>query len=239
MILYQDIYKKAINLFDDPDINYAYVNNKVRFAKLMYPHLDNGINKFKNPTAITWQLLDRTPPEGKTEVFEGNEVSAQTLSLSTTPAANSDYFVTINGKAEYKYSVNVTDQGVTQIVFDSGVVIGAEDEIAVEWYSAGQFNSDFSLSSAPLISPTLIADKVADILARTLVLSWAERNKNFLLEISNVLTDTDFKIYSPANSLTSKIEWVDNLQFDIDTMQNKLGWDLFSVSRRAGGYYGA
>lgn len=238
MILYQDIYQKAINLFDDPEIDRAYVQNKVRFAKLMYPHLDNGIQKFKNPTAITWELMDRTPPEGKAEIFSGAEVAGRTLVLSTVPLAGSDYSVTVAGNYVYDYTV-VEENGVTQIVFGDDVNIGIDDEISVEWYYAGCFNTDFSSASATLITPQTIADKVTDILARTLVLSWAEKNKNFILEIRNILTDTDFKICSPANAINSKVAWVKDLQFDVDTMQTKLGWDLFSVSRRAGGYYGA
>lgn len=239
MLLYTTIYGKAINLFDDPDINRAYVQNKVLFAKMMYPHLVNGINKFKDPTAITWLLVDRTAPEGKTEVFEASEVSDNSVTLSTQPLANSDYSVTVGGKYVYDYTVETGDDGVAKVVFGSSVVIGDTDEISVEWYNAGQFNTDFAQASAPMISAAVIADKTADILARTLVLAWAEKNKNFLLEIRNILNNTDFNIYSPANSIKAKVDWVKDLQWDVDTMQNKLGWDLHSVSRRAGGYYGA
>ena len=49
MILFNEIFARAVNLFDDPDINYAYVNNKVSFSKLMRPYLINGISKFTNP----------------------------------------------------------------------------------------------------------------------------------------------------------------------------------------------
>ena len=77
-----------------------------------------------------------------------------------------------------------------------------------------------------------------DILARCLVLCWAEENENYILEIRNILTDTDFKLHSPANAVRSKIEWVKHLKWELNTMRNKLGWNLYSRSRGAGGYYG-
>lgn len=166
------------------------------------------------------------------------EVENNIFTLTSKPYKDSDFSVMINKNYIYNFSIKENEEGNTQIIFED-ITVNAEDEIAVEWYSAGQFNTDFSSASAMGISTSLIAAKASDILARALVLTWAEKNKNFILEIRNILTDTDFKIYSPANAINSKINWVKNLQFEFDTMQNKLAWDLFSVSRKAGGYYGA
>ena len=233
MILFKSIYERAINLFDDPDINRAYMQNKVVFEKMMYEHLANGVQFFQDPTAIAWSLLDQTPPSGTMEIFTGNEAVEGKVTLSSTPLANSDFAIMINGKIDSKaeYDAETNTVTLSQEIKDT-------DEISVEWYFGGQFNTDFSTVSTPLISSAVIGAKVQDILARALVLAWAEKNKNFILEIRNVLTDTDFKIYSPANSTTSKIEWVKDLRKDFDTLTTKLGWDLHSVSRRAGRYYG-
>lgn len=238
MILYKDIYQKAINLFDDPDINKAYVQNKVRFAKLMFPHLDNGVQKFQNPTAIAWQLVKKVSPYGETEISKGQDVIGQRLELSTQPYKDSDYSISINQKYVYDFSVEQEEEGSTTIVFGDTIAINPDDTIVVEWYSCGYFETDLSEVATSAISSQVIMVKVEDILARALVLSWAEKNKNFLLEIRNILTDTDFKLYSPANAIASKVAWVKNMQYEFDTMQNKLGWDLYSVSRKAGGYYG-
>ena len=51
---FKSIYEKAINLFDDPIIQRAYVEDTVRWERLMYPHLENGINQFSNPTKIAY-----------------------------------------------------------------------------------------------------------------------------------------------------------------------------------------
>ena len=234
MILFKDIYARAINLFDDPDINRAYVEDVIKFEKMMYPHLINGIQLFKNPTKITWELFDQTAPQGKMEIFEGSEAQNNQLTLGSTPVENSDVVVMINGQIDSGAVYNADTNSVTL-----SKEVGPTDEISVEWYYGGQFNSDFADAAAPMIPAGVISAKVVDILARALVVAWAEKNKNFILEIRNVLTDTDFKLYSPANSTQSKIAWVQDLRKDLDTMQTKLGWDLYSVSRRAGGYYGS
>ena len=39
---FKSIYEKAINLFDDPIIQRADVEDTVRWEKLMYPHLENA-----------------------------------------------------------------------------------------------------------------------------------------------------------------------------------------------------
>ena len=233
MILFKDIYARAINLFDDPDINRAYVHNKVVFGKMMYEHLVNGIQLFQDPTAIAWELNDKTPPSGTMEIFSGDEVNEGKVALGSTPLENSDMVVMVNGKIDSKATYDAETNTVTL-----SQEVTSEDEVSVEWYFGGQFNTDFASSATALVSSAIIGSKVQDILARALVVAWAEKNKNFILEIRNVLTDTDFKIYSPANSTTSKIEWVKNLRKDLDTLTTKLGWDLHSVSRRAGRYYG-
>lgn len=234
MILFRDIYQKAINLMDDPDINRAYLDNIVRFEKLMYPHLNNGYGMFTNPTAIAWELTDQTLPEGRIEIFTSEEAASGTVTLSTTPMENSDFSCMINGKEDKGATYDASTNSVT---FSEEIPEGAE--VSAEWYFGGQFNTDFSSVSARNISATIINARVQDILARALILSWAEENKNFILEIRNILTDTDFKIYSPANSTSAKVAWVKDLRFSFDNLQNKLSWDLISVHHNSRGYYGS
>ena len=49
IIPFQDIYAKAIGLFDDPKITAAYNSNLMQFYKLMYVYLQNSISLFNNP----------------------------------------------------------------------------------------------------------------------------------------------------------------------------------------------
>lgn len=234
MILFKDIYARAINLFDDPDYDRAYVQNIVRFEKMMYPHLLDGFQLFTNPTSIAWALVDQTQPSGQMEIFSGEDTKNNTVVLSTTPVENADFVCMINGEVD-REAVYYPEKNTVQFSKN----IATTDELSVEWYFGGQFNTDFVAASAPLISTSLIGSKVVDILARALVIAWAEKNKNFILEIRNVLTDTDFKIYSPANAIKSKVDWVKDLVWELDTLQTKLAWDVRSVYHRSGGYYGA
>lgn len=234
MILFKDIYARAINLFDDPDYDRAYVQNIVRFEKMMYPHLVNGVQLFTKPTQIAWALVDQTQPSGQMEIFSGEDTKNNTVILSTTPVENADFVCMINGEVDRGAVYHPEKNSV-----EFSKNIATTDELSVEWYFGGQFNTDFVAASAPLISTSLIGSKVVDILARALVVEWAEKDKNMILEIRNVLMDTDFKLYSPANSVKAKTDWVKGLMWDLDTLQTDLSWALRSVSHRSGGYYGA
>ena len=45
-ILFSDVYRKAIALFDDPRITTAYETNPLQFNKIMYTYLQNAISMF-------------------------------------------------------------------------------------------------------------------------------------------------------------------------------------------------
>lgn len=230
MILFKDIYNKAIPLFDDPDIQRAYFENTIRWQKLMFPYLESGVSLFTNPTKISFLLVDQDAPEGKMEIFEGNDTN--TFLLSSTPKEGADFSCTIQGKIDYLATYDPVTNSVT---FSKKVLQG--EKCSVEWYFGGKFNTDFQSAQTAYVSADVISTKVKEILARALVLNWAENEKNFALDIRNVLTDTDFKMYSPANSLKAKIEWVKQLRYDFDSMQTKLAWDLLSRKYTGGNYY--
>ena len=232
MLLFKDIYNKAINLFDDPIIMKAYVEDTVRWEKLMYPYLENGINRFTNPTSISFLLVDQTLPQGQVETFVGDgSTTYHTTEGSFTPVEGADFSFYIGSKI---------DNGATYfdgtVTFSSPVPVGTT--CAVEWYYAGAFNTDFASAATQQVSPQVIAYRVKDILANALVWAWAEDEKNFVLDIKNLLTDHDFRIYSPANSVTAKQNWVNSIKFNLDTQTNKLSWDLLSRHFHGGNYYG-
>lgn len=231
MVLFKDIYKKAINLFDDPDIQKAYVFDTVRWEKLMYPHLISGLAMFNSPTKISSLLVDQVDPIGKIETFDGN--GSNTYFLGSTPVENCDFCFMIQGKIDKGAVYNTQTNSV---VFSKNVETGAE--CSAEWYFCGGFNTDFKSAATSNISSNVILSRVKEILARALVLEWAEKEKNFALDIRNILTDTDFKLYSPANSVKAKVEWVKQLKYDFDSMINKLSWDLLSRKYHGGNFYG-
>lgn len=231
MIQFKEIYNKAINLFDDPDIQYAYAIEPIRWQKIMYQYLENGIGLFTNPTRIAMLLVDQKMPKSIVQTMVGN--GTKIYQLESTPETGSDFCYVYNDKIynDIKY-----DGQNNQV--EIGIEIPEGEEFAVEWYFSGCFNTDFASATTSTVSKDTIAYRVKDIMARALVLCWAENEKNFVLEIRNLLTDTDFKIYSPANSIKAKVEWVKQLRFDFDTMTNKLGWDLFDRKYHGGKFYG-
>ena len=231
MILFREIYLKSISLFDDPDIQLAFSQDIVRFEKLMYPYLENGVQYFTNPTKISFMLVEQTPPSGTIETFVGD--GTNTVVLSTTPVPNSDFSYTING--QYVHDATY-DPDTNSVTFAQTVPIGAE--ISVEWYFSGSFDADFSKAATSQVPEDIIVARVKEIMARALILCWSEEERNFVLEIKNILTDTDFKVYSPANSVRAKTEWVRQIRHDFDSMQTKLAWDVATRRRNGGTYYG-
>lgn len=220
MILFEDIFNRAVNLFDDPDILRAYELNPVEFSKTMRPYLINGLGMFANPTTVSSRFSNYTEAQGKLEVFEGNGGASYTL--STTPLDNAvmSFFIgkTPDPLAEYNPETKV-------VTFSRDVP--NETPCSVEWYYAGEFVADFTGFSSN-ISSAFIESRTKDILAHCLLLGWAENEKNFMLDIRNILTDTDFKLHSPANSVRAKTEWYQNIREGLNDLTQKLSWDLWS-----------
>lgn len=230
MILFKDIYEKAIDLFDDPVIKRAYVEDKVRWYKMMYKYLKNGIGMVNNPTSIAYALLDKTEPHGQIDVFTGNGTAVYSVESGFIPEDGCEFSFLINGRC---------DKGSYQ----GGVVtfsrpVREDEKCSVEWYAPGMINGDFSDCASSTVSGGVISAILEDILADALVLAWATKEQNIVIEIRNVLQDTDFKLYSPANSIKAKISWLESIRFNFNTQINKLGWNLLSRKYSGGKYYG-
>lgn len=236
MIQFSDIYERTVNLIDDPDINRAYLTNTIEFQKIMYNFLINGLSYFTNPTKVSDALAQYDKPTGETEVG-ACETGKQTYKVDIDIPEDAEvvFYIDVPNKkgalvkqqAEATY--NATDKTVT---FITEVKDGEQYEI--EWYKAGAFTADF-VNAGKAIGSSM-TKRVEEILARTTVIAWAEKEQNFLLDIRNLLNDTDFKLHSPANSLKTKTEWVNSLQFEIYSLQNKLDWDLRNRSVSWYGY---
>jgi len=236
MIQFSDIYERTVNLIDDPDINRAYLTNTIEFQKIMYNFLINGLSYITHPIKVTDALAQYDKPTGETEVG-ACEAGKQTYEVSMEIPEDADvvfYIDTPNKKGvlvkqQAEATYDATDKTVT---FVKPVSDGEQYEI--EWYKAGEFTADFTQAGAAIGSS--MTKRVIEILARTTVIAWAEKEQNFLLDIRNLLNDTDFKLHSPANSLKTKTEWVNSLQFEIYSLQNRLDWDLRNRSVSWYGY---
>ena len=184
-ILFSDIYEKAIALFDDPKITVAYQTNIVQFDKLMYTYLQNAISMFSNPASIGVRLSIYNEPVGTMEIFEGD--------------------IKVEGEIDAE---NRT------VIFPD--ILPEGKQYAFEQYYVGEFTDNFNgLNSNTSKGNNLIIGEIKDILARLLVKAWAESERNLLMDIRNVLQDSDFKLTSNANILKSKNNWVDQLDSEI------------------------
>lgn len=231
MIRFSDIYNKAINLFDDPTILKAYVEDPVRFQRLMYPFLQNAVDEFQNPSIVREALFDQTAPSGQMETFVGAD--SATFVLTIVPPAGADIACRVNGKID---PGAIYDAATNSVTFSAPVPQGII--CVVEWYLGGQFNSDFAGCASANASAEFIRNNVIGILARMIVLAWAQPQRDNLLGVSNFLRDSDFKLFSNGTSLRAQKEWVDGIRRDISTMENKLSWNLVSRKYHGGKFYG-
>lgn len=229
-ILFSEIYEKSIGLFDDPKITLSYKKNKIQFHKLMYTYLQNSISMFNNPARIGFLLSKYTAPKGTMEVFQGDGINSTfILDENFELIPNSDLGFYING-FEVNGKLNIENRSVS---FDE--ILPEGQEYSFEQYFPGEFLDDFSTVSKSSEALFSIVGQIKDILARLLVKSWAEDQRNFLLDIQNLMTDTDFKISSNSGILNSKNNWVDQLNGEVLQMQNKLAWQIrFAQGNRWG-----
>ena len=224
-ISFAEIYEKSIGLFDDPYLTKAYNSSPIHFQKLMYTYLQNGISLFNNPLDISLQLSNFTPPKGTMETFEKD-------GDKTTFVLDADFEIIEGSFYEYmvdnkivKGSFDATERTVTF------PLVG--DTYSFEQYYSGEFDVDLSIVGGSN-TQRMAAVSVKDILARTLVRAWSEEKRNFLLDIQNILNDTDFKLHPASAALRSKTLWVQQLESETAELSNKLGW-LIKFSKARGG----
>lgn len=229
MITFLEIYQRAVDLIKDPHLSRSFYTNQIQFQKEMYPFLRNGISRITAPPQVVALLVEQQPPEGKMEIFEGD--GNKTYLLSTVPPLNAQFAFYVNGQLDTSASIDLT---FNQVEFSKPVESG--DKAAVEWYVSGSFTADFGKVSGPIPRASFV-ERITDLLAHACAVSWGERERNSLLDgVLNNLTDTDFKIHSPAQALSSKREWVKEMRVELMNSQQQLGWDLRNQKRSTYGY---
>lgn len=221
IIPFQDIYAKAIGLFDDPKITAAYNSNLMQFYKLMYVYLQNSISLFNNPLSVVRLISNYEEPNGLMEIFESDGETVEfKLDETFQLIEGSVYCFVADGEA-----VQATiDKVKRTVIFPEVLPLGKQ--FSIEQYFAGQFVCDMShLSSSALVQMNIVSN-IKDILSRLLVKSWGENQRNFLLDIQNILTDSDFGLHSSSSALRAKNIWVEQLDEEIMQYQNKLAWNI-------------
>lgn len=218
MILFEEIYNKAVVLFDDPKITTAYEENKIAFCKHMYSFFNNV--SIYEPVIIGQILSDVTNPIGQIELFDADGISSEFDVEMNIPENSIIIFYADGNICDGTY-----DAENHKVIFN-GDVLESGKEYGLEYYYPGNYNGNFSVISNDGLVISDIEQKVKNILARLLVIAWAESVKNMLVDIQGILRDTDFKLTPNSQILSAKVKWIDDLYRQNLAEQNKLSWRL-------------
>lgn len=229
MILFYDIFELAFSLFDDPDISQKYFNDQAGFQRDMLDFLKVGKNKFTSPTAITDKLLYTDDAVGYTETDSGTGTDTYVLEQQVANQGIGVGFTYMIGNERVHGSYDAETNSVT---FCREVT--ADETWTVSWFYAGAYTADFSGCFRSDFPMSAIMDKVKTILAYALLSAWGDKEVGRVLEVRNILTDTDFKLASPANSARAKVAWRNQMNRDMDTLVSELNWRIMSTPK--GGY---
>lgn len=218
IIKFGEIYNRAISIIDDPLITKAYNRSPISFYKIMYSYFQNAIPKFNNPIIVASKLSNRDNPTGYAEAFEGNGEDS-TFTLSTVPQGEFMFQFKI-GFDIVEGEYNSTDNSVT---FPYPIPYNTTGQF--EWYLDGQFNDEFlNICNSNLY--LYVIDMIKTTLAELTIVCWAEKEKNFLLDIRRLLNDTDFKLNDSASSNRSKTNWYDSMREASEKHMNQLAVSL-------------
>lgn len=224
MILFSTIFDKAFNLFDDPDINKKYYYDEAGFQHLMLQLLLIARDKFTTPTAIVDLLHQVDEAVGYTESDNGDGTATYVLDQSVANHGTGVGFTYKIGNEFVKGEYNPENNSVT---FPREVT--ASETWSVTWFYAGAFTADFSSCLRGDFPMNVLLDQIVNILAYGILSVWGDKEVGRVLEVRNILTDHDFKMYSPANSARAKVEWRNQMNRDMDTLISELNWRIMST----------
>lgn len=71
-----------------------------------------------------------------------------------------------------------------------------------------------------------LSEREEKILAGLLVQCWAEKEKNFLLDIRRLLSDTDFKLSAESTTMREKGNWFNSIREQNMQDMKQYSWDL-------------
>ena len=95
--------------------------------------------------------------------------------------------------------------------------------VVLQWYFAGCFN-------------VALYPEELDILAMLTTLNWAEKEKNFKLDIRTLLGDKTYKSEANAKSnVGNKVLWYQSIMQDCDKKMNKFAINYTIIKRQYGG----
>lgn len=226
MIYFKEIFDRAATIFDDPDIHGKYFNDQAAFQKDMLEFLLIGKNKFTSPVAITDKLLEMDPSQGKYEEDFGDGNDTYVLESEVPNDGEGVGFTFFIDGKKVPGVYNADDNSVTFVR-----EIADTETWGVAWFYAGAFTADFSNCLRTDFPMSAIMDKIINILAYATLSAYGDKEVGRVIDVRNILTDTDFNLYSPANSARAKVEWRNQMNRDMDTLVSELNWRIMSTPK--------
>ena len=224
MILFSTIFNRAFNLFDDPDITKKYYYDAAGYQHIMLQYLMIAKDKFTTPTAIVDKLHEVDEAVGYNESDNGDGTATYVLDQTV---ANQGVGVGFTYKIGNELVKGEYDPENNSVTFPRA--IQPEETWSVTWFYAGAFTADFSSCLRKDFPMPVLMDKIVNILAYGILSVWGDQEVGRVLEVRNILTDNDFKMYSPANSARAKVEWRNQMNRDMDTLISELNWRIMGT----------
>ncbi len=224
MLYFSSIFERAFNLFVDPDIVKKYYYDNAGFQQEMLQYLIIAKDKFTTPTAIVDKLYYVDEAVGYSESDNGDGTNTYVLSQEVVNQGSNVGFTYKIGKEYVEGEYNPETNSVT---FPRDIL--TTETWTISWFYAGAFTADFSDCLRSDFPMTALMDKIINILAYGILSVWGDKEVGRALEERNILTDTDFKFYSPANSARAKKEWRDQMNRDMDTLISELNWRIMGT----------
>jgi hypothetical protein len=211
---YMSIYNLAITRFDDPILSKLYLENSQDFFETMNKKMSLAIAEFTMPASAVVKLADRIEPIFYKEVFNGDDIKKEFTLTEITLSEDALVEARVNG-----ILVNI-DTIVGNVITLENIPQEGVENVEISAYIDGSFNQT-------------LTDREKNILSLWIVKVWAEREKNFLLDIRRLIGDKDFKIISESNSLREKSNWYTSIREEASKKMNSLSWSTSVNNRRS------
>lgn len=200
-----EIYKEAISRIDDPRLTNKFEESIIDFSMIMNNFLLDAMPKFTTPSFVLKKLMDHVDADMYSEDFKGDGIVIEfkfDIPIPDTAIVE----VRVDGSVKTGYHIDYTNYSV---VFDIAPM--ENSDIQIRWYEAGYFNSELNLSEINILSDILIY-------------CWAQKERNYLLDIRRLLSDTDFKLNDASKSVEGKSNWVYGLREEYQKAMNNYSW---------------
>jgi hypothetical protein len=214
--LFVDIYTRASTKIDDPLLTKVYEASVIGFCRVMYNYLDAAIPSFNNPIEEMRRLRNRTEPDGESDTFTGDGATKK-FTFTNTPRIDSICEAFVDGVlTEATYDSLTHSMELTDAPAD-------DSDVEIQWYFSGQFDVE------------LYAEE-KDILGMLTMLNWAEKEKNFKLDIRTLLGDKTYRVDASARSnVGGKVVWYESIKEDCHKKISQFAWNYQIVKRKYGG----